>query len=277
MRFPWHFAVCLTCLVLVTPSRAETPDLLRLVPDQADLLVKIEQPRTLIETVLNHPMIKDLYHINAIRDLYGSTNVRRFDQLIAYFEKQLGLGRLELLDRLAGGGAALAVKFEMASPVLLIVQARDEQMLQRFCQLGLDVLEQELTRQEAKDRLEKSSYRGIEVVSIGKEFHAAVVGSALVICNQTKGLHAAIDQHLDGGKKSLARMGSVADARRLASPDPLVWMWLNMDTLRKTPGAKEIFGAKQTALTVVAGPFLDLAGRSPFVCAASTAGSMASR
>jgi hypothetical protein len=267
MRFACHFAFCLACLFLATPSRAETPNLLRLVPDQADLLVKLEQPRTLVETVLHHPLIKDLYQIDAIRDFYGSTNVRRFDQLIAYFEKQLGLGRLELLDRLAGGGAALAVKFQKEPPVLLIVQAKDEQMLRRFFTLGLEVLEQELARQEAKDRPEKSNYRGIETVAIGKEFHAAVVGSALVMSNQTHGLHGAIDQHLDGGKKSLARVASVADARRMANPDPLLWMWLNMETLRKAPGAKEIFTTKQAALTVVAGPFLDLARRSPFVCA----------
>jgi hypothetical protein len=40
-----------------------------------------------------------------------------------------------------------------------------------------------------------------------------------------------------------------------------------MESLRKAPGAKEIFGAKEAALTIVAGPFLDLARRSPFVCA----------
>jgi hypothetical protein len=44
-------------------------------------------------------------------------------------------------------------------------------------------------------------------------------------------------------------------------------MWVNMETLRKTPGGKEFFSTKQAALTVIAGPFLDLARRSPFVCA----------
>ena len=267
MRFAWHLMICLTCLVLASPSRAETPDPLQLIPDQADLLVKVEQPRAIIETVLHHPMVRDLYQIDAIRDLSTSTNVRRFNQLIAYFEKQLGLGRFELLDRLAGGGAALAVKFQKEPPVLLVVQANDEQMLRRFFQLGLEVLEQELARQEAKDRPVKASYRSIDTVAIGKDFHAAVIGSALVISNQANALYGAMDQHLAGRKKSLAHVASVADARRLASPDPLLWMWLNMETVRKAPGAKEIFGANKAALTVVAGPILDIAKRSPFLCA----------
>jgi hypothetical protein len=265
MRSPWQLTVCLTCLVLGNASGAETPDLLRLIPDRADLLVKVEQPRSLVETVLNHPMVKDLYRIDAIRDLYQSTNARRLDQLIAYFEKQLGINRWELLDRLAGGGAAVAIKFQKQPPVLLVIQGKDEQMLRRFFQIGLEVLEQELARQEAKDRPEKSSYRGIDTVAIGKEVHAAVVGSALVISNRAKALQGVIDQYFDGGKKSLAQVASVADARRLAAPDPLIWMWLNMETLRK--GAKEIFGANKLALTIVAGPFFDIAERSPFACA----------
>src|SRR5262245_41026729 len=103
MRLPWHFAVCLTCLALVGSSQAGTPDPLRLIPDDADVLVKLEQPRTLVEAVLQSRVVHDLYQIDAIRNLYQSTNARRLDQLLAYFEKQLGVDRLGMLDRLAGG------------------------------------------------------------------------------------------------------------------------------------------------------------------------------
>ena len=68
MRFACHCAVLLTCAVLVNPSRADTADVLRLIPHQADLLVKIEQPRTLVEGVINHRLVNDLYQIDAIRD-----------------------------------------------------------------------------------------------------------------------------------------------------------------------------------------------------------------
>src|SRR5205823_2275355 len=107
------------------------------IPDQADLLVKIEQPRTLVEGLLHHPLVKDLYHIDAIQDLYNSTNARRFYQLLAHFEKQLGLNRFEILEHVAGGGAAFAVKFASdPTPVLLVIQAKDEAVLRRFFQLG---------------------------------------------------------------------------------------------------------------------------------------------
>ncbi|HLJ95838.1 MAG TPA: DUF3352 domain-containing protein [Gemmataceae bacterium] len=271
MRIRCMLAVWLMGLALATPAAAETPDLLRLVPAQADLLVKVEQPRRLVESVLNHPLIKDLYQIDAIRDLYSSTNARRFDQLIAYFEKRLGVDRLEMIDHLAGGGTAVAVRFERLnnkkSPVLLAVQAKDEPMLHRFFQVGLEIIEQELARQEAKDHLAKRTYRDIEIVDIGEEFHAAVVGSALLIGNVAEAVERGIDQHLGGGKNSLAGMDSVADARKLANPDPLVWMWLNLETARKGPPLKDLLAGGNPVLTAVAGPVLDIVRRSPFLCA----------
>jgi hypothetical protein len=264
MRLSWH-ALCLTGLLFANPALADTADPLRLIPDHADLLVKVEHPPTLVEAFLSHPLVKDLYDIDAIQNLYNSTNARRFYQLLAHFEKQLGMNRFEMLDRLAGGGAAFAVKFASnPTPVLLVVQSKDEEKLRRFFQLGLEVIEQELARQEAKDRPEKSSYRDCEMVTIGKDFHAAIVGSALVISNLAKEVHLAIDQHLDAGKQSLARVASVADARRVVSPDPLIWMWLNLETARKTPVGKELF-SRSSKLALVAGTILDVAQRSPFL------------
>jgi hypothetical protein len=266
MRWSWH-ALWLSCLLVAGPVRGETADSLRLIPDQADVLVKIEQPRTLVEGLLHHPLVKDLYHIDAIQDLYNSTNARRFYQLLAHFEKELGLNRFEILERVAGGGAAFAVKFAAdPTPVVLVIQSKDEAVLRRFFQLGLEVIEQELARQEAKDRPEKSTYRGSEIVAIGKDFHTAIVGSALVLSNLAKGVQRAIDQHVDGSKNSLARVPSVADAYRLASPDPLIWMWLNLDAARKTPGGKAIFSGNDPRLALVAGTILDVARRSPFLC-----------
>src|SRR5437763_8094141 len=100
MRF-WH-ALWLTGLLLGNPALAETADPLRLISDQADLLVKVEQPRALVEAFLSHPLVKDLYHIDAVHNLYNSTNARRFYQLLAHFEKQVGMSRFEILDRVAG-------------------------------------------------------------------------------------------------------------------------------------------------------------------------------
>src|SRR5262249_13884927 len=221
---------------------AETPpDPLRLIPEEADFVIKIDHPRRLVDMVLNLDVLKPVREFQAVKDVTARNNARRFFQLVAYFEKESGVKWPEMLDRLAGGGVVLAGKVgQDHTPVGLVVQGKDEKLLQRFLELGCTVVEGELARQESKDRLQKMTYRNHETIHVGKEFHAAAVGSALVIANSDEGLHRVIDLHLDG-KKNLTGVPSLAEARNLLPPHPLVWMWLNMEAVRQTPQAKEVF------------------------------------
>jgi hypothetical protein len=262
---------CFTLLAAAASARAETrQDPLRLMPDKADLIFKIEEPRKLAETVYGLELFKKLQKIDAIREAYESTNSRRFYQLVDYYEKQLGMKWPEMLDRIAGGGIAVGVKVGGdPAPALLVVQARDEKVLHKFVKLTLQVVEQELARQEAKERPVKKSYRDVEVVQIGKQFSAALVGSALLVSNNADALHLGIDLHKDGGKKSAANVADVAEARKVLDPHPLAWGWLSFENIRKFPQAKALFAEKQndTNLTVLFGSYLSLLRRSPFVCA----------
>jgi hypothetical protein len=266
---------CLVCslpLFGAAPLRAaDAADPLRLVPAQADLALSVPQPRRLVETLLDYGPLRQFRQLEAVAELYDSTNARRFNQLVAYFEKQLGLPWPEALDRLAGGGAAVAVKFGTApAPALLVVQSTDEGLLRRFVQLGLDLIDQERARlDDVKEPRKESKYRGVPTVAIGKDFHTAVVGSALVISNKDQPLQHSIDLYLDGPAKSLAPSAQVAAARKLLPPNPLSWLWLNLGPAHRAREGKEIFALpnNQPQLYVVLGGWIDVVRRSPFLCA----------
>src|SRR5438067_1181086 len=148
MRRPYRLALALVALGLYTqPARADgPPDPLRLIPKQADLVLKIDSPRKLADAVASVEPLRKLSQFAAVRELLDSTNSRRFRQLIDYYEKELGASWPELLDRLAGGGVAVATKFEggQNAPVLLVVQGRDEAATKQAFRLVLGVIEQEL-------------------------------------------------------------------------------------------------------------------------------------
>jgi hypothetical protein len=271
MRRCLQVAGLLACSLFVSSARADAqPDPLRLVPDVADVFVKIEHPRRLLEASIQNDLLKQLQTLDAVRELYESTNYRRFQQLIAYFEKQLGANRYELLDRLAGNGIVIATKLgPQPPPSLLVIQGKDEELTRRFAKTALAILEQELARQESKDRPEKSMYRDVETVRIGKErFYFAAAGSALLVSNAEIGLKRAIDLYREGGKNCLGQTARVAQARKLLDPDPLAWMCLNMETVRKAPQAKEVFTLPRNDvnLTVLFGGLLDVGGRSSILC-----------
>jgi hypothetical protein len=270
-RFPLPLS-CLAGLALAaTAARAETPQTpLRLIPDKADLVVSLDRPRELVETVYNLDLFKRFLQIDGVREAYDSTNARRFFQLVGYFEKQFGARWPEIIDRVAGGGVAFALKFGEPTPVLFAVQGKDEQAVKKFAKLALEVANQELARQESKDRLVHGSHNGIETVRIGDQFHAAVVGPAILLSNNAKALDMAIDLARGDGTGSVAGLHDVAAARKVLPDRPFAWAWLNFEPIKQLPQAKVLFAEKQndTNLTVFGGGVLDILRRSSFVCAA---------
>jgi hypothetical protein len=258
------------CALLAGHLAAAPPDPLRLVPDQAELVVKVERPRHLVEAVTTLDLLKQLQSFEPVRDLFETTNYRQFQQLLGYFEKQLGAPWPVLFDRLGSGGAVLAVKYgTQPPPALLIIQGDDEAAMKKFIQLALEVAEQELARREVKDRLEKGSYRDLETVRLGKEFHAARAGSALVISNNEKTLRQSLDLHLDGNKNSILQAKGLTAARQQLPADPLAWAWLDMEKVRQLPGAKEVFfpEAQDPNVTILFGGLFNVLKRTPHVAA----------
>jgi hypothetical protein len=254
---------------------------LHLLPEQADLLVEVKQPRRLVETLTKLEMLKQVRQFAPVRELLDSTPYRRFYQLVAYFEKELGAPWPQLLDRLAGRGAVLGVVFQSLhedkakfgvtpTATLLVIQGGDEKLLRKFFQLGLTVLEQELARQESKDKPVKSSYEGVETVRVGEGLHLAVAGGTLLVGNTEKALQAGLDRSLGRVKSSMADVADVAESGKLLPPEPLASIWFNMEHARKAPEAKALYQSvprDDPQQTVLLGHYLDLLTRSPFVCA----------
>jgi hypothetical protein len=68
----------------------------------------------------------------------------------------------------------------------------------------------------------------------------------------------------------MAEVTGVREAAQLLPPQPLVSSWLNVEKLIQSPGAKAVYKSPprdDPILTIGVGHYLDLIGRSPFVCA----------
>jgi hypothetical protein len=261
---------CLALALATTALRAAPPDPLRLVPEQADVCIEVKQPARLVQTVLGLDLLKEARNLDAVAEFLDSTNLRRFQQLVAYYEKELGAPWPDLVERLAGGGVVLAVKFAPnPAPALLVLQGKDKELTGKFFHLALEVAEQELARQELPAHIEKGSHRGVETAHLGKDFCAAVADTALLVSNNQDALHAAIDLHLDGPAKSLAGSKSLAEAHKLLPAEPLLRAWVNLEPVHKLEQAKEAFHIPRDSflLTILFSGYLDVAGRSPFAAA----------
>ncbi len=268
MRLLSRFAagLCLFAL-LVGAAAADTPaGPLAFVPDSSDLLVQLKSPRRLVESLTNLDAVKHLQQFPSVKELLSSTTSRRYYQFLAYFEKELGADRFELLDGLAGNGAVLATKFGDQAPVLLVVQGKDEKLMKQFVETALKIIDQELARQEVKERPVKETYEGVEVIRFGNDAYAAVVGPTLLVSNKEKALQGALDLHAGKSKKSMAEIASVADGAALLPAETLASLWINMEGVKQQPAFKEFYAApRDIPQTLLFGGVVDALGRSPFV------------
>jgi hypothetical protein len=261
-RAAWLASLAL--LVSGLPLRA---DPLRLIPAQADVVFALPRPQQLVETVMGLEAVKQLGQFSALREAYESTNIRRLYQLIDYAEKTLGISRHEMLERLAGEGVAAALKFAPdPAPALLVVEGKDPELTRRFMKLAVDVITDELGRQD-KGGPEPTSYRGIDGVRFGDKLYVAAVGSALLVGNKTESVQAAIDLHLDGPGNSLRDDPRLQEGRKLLPAAPLAWLWLDFAKARAQPQFKVVLDTFTTepAFSLVLGGLPDILQRTPCV------------
>src|SRR2546421_580055 len=82
------------------PVPARAASRWRLAPERPDSALQPREPRGLVETLTPLDVVKRLRELESVKEVLDSTNYRRYYQLIAYFEKELGLDYKELLDKL---------------------------------------------------------------------------------------------------------------------------------------------------------------------------------
>lgn len=255
-------------ILLLTPAQAAPPDPLHWAPEQSDLVIKIDQPRQLVDSVVNLDLFKQLQSFGPFAEFYDTGPFRRFFEILYYFERELGANRHDLIEQLAGNGIVFAVQFAPPSPVILAVQGKDEALMKKFQATALRVLESELARLDIKDAVKTGKHRDFEGIRIGNDFYVTRVGATLLISNKGEGLKTVIDQHLDK-KKTAADNPKLIAARRLLPPDPMAWGYVNLDLLREAPQLKALFAMpnENPALPAFLGGYLDVLRRAPYTTA----------
>jgi hypothetical protein len=243
-------------------------------PEQTDVVLKVEKPRVLVEAVLKNDLAKEAMDLQLVRDFLDSASYRRFFQLLAYFERELGAPWPELIDKLAGGGIAGGFKLapDGNQAVLLVVQGTDEKTVSRFFRLAVSLLEEERTRQGATEPLKRKTYEGFDGVEIDKDAIVAHSGEVILLSNKGDTLKAGIDQLVKGRKDPKANsVASIApkQAAGILPPNPAAWLWVNLKPIKELPQAKDLFKTPRdnVVLTVLFAGILDVAKRSDFVAA----------
>ena len=269
----WLTVLFLSALSASSAFAQEAKNPLRFLPSQVEWVVKIDRPRELFNAVEKNDLFEQAQKLAGVREFYDTTNFQQLYQLIAYFEKQLGKSRDEIIDELASGGIVLGAKLTPPQGVVLVIQSKDEVALRKFVDLALDVLQKEFDRQESKERIVRKKQDGYDVGQIGAKINFALVDAALIITSDEKVLKIALATNAKkNGQTSVLQVPGFVAAANKAPAKALAWTWLNLEQVRKNPQFTD--GLKAASLDplqmVLFGGFTDLLRRSPDVSAALT-------
>lgn len=262
-------ALAVVLLVAPLARAADPPDPLRLIPASAAFVLKVEHPRRLAEAVVGLSAVKDAQQLAPVREVLDGAAARRFYQVLAHLERELGADWPELLDRLAAGGLAVGGGFGDNAAAVLVTQGTDPAAVGKAFDVLVKVLDDELARLGAPVKAARGKQNGFDTARVGDEFHAARAGAALIVSNNAGALAEALKLAKAGAAGGLAAKESVKAARKLLPPDPLAWLWVDFAAVKQDKATKDFLedSKKDFLGNLVIGGTIDSLRRSDFVAA----------
>ncbi len=227
-------------------------------PATADLIGVIDRPQDLVAAVLDHPAAKSALALPAVRAALVAANVRRVEQLVAYYEREMGDDGPTILGKVAGRGIAFAtLTTEEPGPVVAVAEGTDAAASKLFFGLAVRAFEDEITRQEPNAKVRRGKHAGVETVHFG-DFHAAQTGTAIVFSNREAELHAALTRTAKTTPAALTR------ARELLQARPLALFAFDLTARKSTQASKDYFANTRLEVipTVILGSSIDAVRRA---------------
>lgn len=257
-------------LALALPYGSYADDPLKMIPEQqADVVLKINKPTTLIEGLLNHPLAIEAQELSLVKGILDSDDFRKFFGIIQFYENDLGMKWDEILEKIAGKGMAASLTYgeESKQSLLIAMRGTDEKVVTKLVESILTILKNEAEKDPKAEKPVSEKYKGITGWKLGKDFFLARLGAGILLSNRSEGLKAGIEQHLAGGKGSVAAGRALAEAGKILPKDELAWLWLNLKPVKEMDSFKELFKNPRDDViqTLLFAGWLDALRRSDFL------------
>lgn len=229
--------------------------------------VEIRHADNIIDTVLNHPLRKKIESIPDIKKALNKANPAMIQMVVGMFETQMKEPWNETLANICHGGIHVAFDSK-SNGVLVMVNAQDEAKLKRVAGIVLGWVRSESEKNGKPAPFKISEYREGKVA----KFEGAVVarvGHWLLVSNKPELARQVADNILDGTNDSLANNQEFASAIQSRRPDGQVWSYLDLNAIRKSGVAKDLFTGKtqDAAAELLFGGLMSTLKNTPYVIA----------
>jgi len=209
------------------------------IPQDALIVLEVSRPKELIEVFTNDKATAAITALPVYKQQASSPKFNEFLNIISFIETTLGTDWRTGLGKLTGAGITLAVCPE--DTVLLIIDAEDEQMLERFHEFFLNVSRSEAEKKGKYNTVASKEYDGVTAWTFdGKEAHT-IIGNRLVLANRAEGLKALLQRRSQTKQASLAANSTYQAAKRTVEPDAIANVFVNLRPLINLPQVAQLF------------------------------------
>ena len=178
----------------------------------------MSQPQTLLDLLAGKEMTQAVQSSPFYQAVMSQPKTKELVNAIRFLETSLETDWRTGLARLVGGGITLAACPQ--DTLVAVVDARDEQILQKLHEVLLNIVHAQAQQQNRPDKVDSREYAGVTAWTLdGKEGHA-LVGKRLLFASRAKGLKTVLDLacHVPAGTSAERAKGVAADGSLGASP-----------------------------------------------------------
>ena len=230
------FVMALTLSVFIsqsTTSAQTLPPAIQWIPQDALISLELSQPKALLELFAGEKATAAITTLPLYRKQASTPQFKEFFNLVKSMEVTLGTDWRTGLAKLTGGGITFAICPE--DTLILIIDAEDENMLERFHEILLNGARSEAEKQGQPNRVASTQYRDVTAWTFnGKEAHA-LIGKRLVYSNRPEGLKAVLELRDNGAGENLTSKAAYQAAKRAAGPDSVATVFADLSLLKYIP------------------------------------------
>ena len=227
-------ALMLPVFMVQSTMAAQTlPPAIQWIPQDAVISLELSQPKALLELFAGEKATAAVTALPLYQKQASTPKFKELLNLINFLELTLDTDWRTGLAKLTGGGITFAICPE--NMVLLIIDAEDENMLERTHELFLSMARTEAEKQGQPDRVASTQYQDITAWTFnGKESHA-IIGKRLVIANRPEGLKAVLELRANTKAANLTSNSAYQTAKRAVKPDAVATVFANLKPLMQVP------------------------------------------
>jgi hypothetical protein len=242
MSEKFRLALVFTLTVFVSQSVSSgqnLPAAPQWIPKDAVISLELSDPKALLRLLAGEKATAAITALPLYDKLVSQPQFQEFFTVVNFMETALDTDWRTGLAKLTGGGVTLAVCPE--NKVLLIIDAEDQNMLERLHEMLLNMARSEAEKQGQPGRVASLQYGDVTAWTFdGKEAHA-IIGKRLIYSNRPEGLKAALELRSKAEGTSLTSNPGYQAAKRETEAGAVATIFADLKLLMQLPDLAKLF------------------------------------